>query len=269
MEVNEMRYVLDHDLHIHSGLSTCSNDPLMNGETILAEAKKYNLKQICLTDHFWDETVEGASKWYASQNYEHICMAKPLPQDENIEFLFGCETEMDSDFRVALAPEHYDRFDFVIIPTTHMHMKCCVKPEDFDSIERRTQRWIDRFEALLNMDLPFYKIGVAHLACEYMGFPSRANFLKGFASIPDEEFERLFKKAAEVGIGIELNFAEEDLADAEIIFRPFKIAKKCGCKFYFGSDAHHPESLAKAYERNEKIIDILGLEESDKFYIGK
>ena len=264
-----MRYVLDHDLHIHSGLSTCSSDPEMNPNTILAHAKKYNLKTICLTDHFWDETVEGAPRWYAVQNYAHICEAKPLPQDENVEFLFGCETEFDSDFRVALAPGHYDRFDFVIIPTTHMHMKCCVKPEDFDSVERRTQLWSDRLEALLNMDLPFHKIGIAHLACEYMAFPSRENFLKAFASIPDEEFERLFKKAAEVGVGIELNFGDADLEDGEIIFRPFKIAKKCGCKFYFGSDAHHPEGLEQAVARYEKVIDILELEESDKFYIGK
>jgi histidinol phosphatase-like PHP family hydrolase len=66
-----------------------------------------------------------------------------------------------------------------------------------------------------------------------------------------------------------LNFEEEALRDAEIMFRPFKIAKKCGCKFYFGSDAHHPATLAKAIERYEKIIDILELEESDKFHIGK
>ena len=261
-----MRYILDHDLHIHTGLSTCSNDPDMNKETILEHAKKYNMKQICITDHFWDETVEGAPKWYVPQNYEHISTVLPLPEAEGIEYLFGCETELDHEFRVALAPEHYDRFDFIIIPTTHMHMKVCVKPEDFDSIERRKQLWSARFEAVLNMDLPFHKVGIAHLACEYMGFPSRENFLKAFASITDEEFERLFKKAAEVGVGIELNFEEEALKDAEIMFRPFKIAKKCGCKFYFGSDAHHPKSLEAAVERYEKIIDILGLEESDKFH---
>ena len=98
-------------------------------------------------------------------------------------------------------------------------------------------------------------------------FPSIENFLKAFASIPDEEFERLFKKAAEVGVGIELNFEEEALKDAEIMFRPFKIAKKCGCKFYLGSDAHRPVAFEGIRENFEKIVDMLVLEETDKFHI--
>ena len=35
-------------------------------------AEEMGLKTICLTDHFWDETVEGASEWYKDQNYGHI-----------------------------------------------------------------------------------------------------------------------------------------------------------------------------------------------------
>ena len=56
----------------------------------------------------------------------------------------------------------------------------------------------------------------------------------------------LFKKAADLGVGIELNsfdmnFAEEE---AETVLRPYRIAKKCGCKFYLGSDAHSAAALA-------------------------
>lgn len=267
-----MRYVLDHDLHIHSGLSTCSNDPDMNPQRILAHGVKNRFKQLCLTDHFWDETVEGASRWYAPQNYAHISQARPLPQDENVEFLFGCETELNSDFRLGLALEHFDRFDFVIIPTTHMHMKrSVVKEEDFESIERRAQLWIDRFDAVLNMDLPFHKVGIAHLACEYTGFPTWENFMKVFELIPDSEMERLFAKAAKLGVGIELNGGDMGTApkNMDAVLRPFRIAKKCGCKFYFGSDAHHPQSLDNSIALFEKAIDWLGLEETDKFIIKK
>lgn len=53
----------------------------------------------------------------------------------------------------------------------------------------------------------------------------------------------------------------------EIVSRMFRIAKAQGCKFYMGSDAHHPASLDSAKEAFEYAVDILGLEESDKFFI--
>lgn len=267
-----MRYVLDHDLHIHSSLSTCSNDPEQNPERILAHAKSQGFRTICLTDHFWDSDVPCQSSWYRPQNYEHLCEAKPLPQDENVEFLFGCETELNSDFQLAITPEHFDNFDFVIIPTTHMHMKRhVIKEEDFESVERRAQLWIDRFDAVLNMPLPFHKIGIAHLTCEYLGFPSYDNFILALQMIPDAEMERLFAKAARLGVGIELNGDDmlRAVNDPETQLRPYKIAKKCGCKFYYGSDAHHLKGLVTYLDAMEKVIDLLGLEESDKFHIGK
>ena len=46
-----MRYVFDHDFHIHSYLSTCSNDKEQSAERILKYALDNNLKQICITDH--------------------------------------------------------------------------------------------------------------------------------------------------------------------------------------------------------------------------
>ena len=90
-----MRYSFDHDLHIHSQISSCSNHPEQTTERLLQYAKDNSLSTICLTDHFWDETVDGASDWYRPQNYKHIAAAKPLPQGENTRFLFGCETELN------------------------------------------------------------------------------------------------------------------------------------------------------------------------------
>ena len=55
------------------------------------------------------------------------------------------------------------------------------------------------------------------------------------------------------------------LEELESILRPYKIAKKCGCKFYLGSDAHTQDGFIGAKENFEKIVDLLELEESDKF----
>ena len=43
-----------------------------------------------------------------------------------------------------------------------------------------------------------------------------------------------------------------------------KIAKDCDCKFYFGSDAHHPILLDAAKVKFERMVDELDLSEDDK-----
>ena len=47
------------------------------------------------------------------------------------------------------------------------------------------------------------------------------------------------------------------------------IAKETGCKFYLGSDIHHPHNMPDVMDRFNTVIDILGLTEDDKFIIGK
>ena len=100
-----MKYIIDNDLHIHSKLSACSNDEGQTTERILQYAKDNGLKTICLADHFWDETVKGASGWYMPQDFAHISKAKPLPQADGIRFLFGCETELNKDLTLGLSKD--------------------------------------------------------------------------------------------------------------------------------------------------------------------
>ena len=63
-----MKFKVDHDLHIHSQLSACSRDPEQTTQRLLEHAREDGLTTICVTDHFWDDVVEGASDWYAPQN---------------------------------------------------------------------------------------------------------------------------------------------------------------------------------------------------------
>lgn len=269
-----MRFAIDHDYHIHSQLSKCSSDPEQTPERILQYAKEFGLKKICVTDHYWDSSVEGASPWYKPQNFEHVCASLPLPQADGVEFLFGAETELDRHMRLGMPLSRFDDFDFVIIPTTHLHMEgFTINVCDLESHKRRAELWVDRLDAVLDMELPFYKIGIAHLVCGLFDRRSRADLVKTLDLIPESELERVFAKAARVGVGIELNrddmkhFTEEE---TDSILRPFRAAKRMGCKFYLGSDAHHPkiftEPTMTAFNR---AIDLLGLTEDDKFHIGK
>ena len=83
--------------------------------------------------------------------------------------------------------------------------------------------------------------------------------------------ERLFAKAAEVGMGIELNRDDMIFSNEEedSVLRMFRIAKYQGCKFYLGSDAHTPQWLEGSVPVFERAVEKLGLKESDKYIIPK
>ena len=265
-----MKYTYDHDLHIHSYLSNCSRNPLQTPQTILEYAKKNNLKQVCITDHFWDERVAGASAWYAQHHkFEQISQLLPLPKDDKVEFLFGCETELDKYCTLGLSPERVKEFDFIVIPTTHLHMKgFTLAEEDAENPQRIAKVWVKRVSSVLNMDLPFEKIGLAHLTAIHILRSSREKYLETLSLIPNEAFYKVFKQAQKLGVGIELNAVDMSFAESEadIVLRPYRIAKECKCKFYLGSDAHHPQSFenTKSFQR---AIDLLDLEETDKFSV--
>ena len=194
-----MKFKIDHDYHIHSQLSSCSSDPKQTVERILLYAKENGLSKICLTDHYWDSAVSGASDWYRPQNFDHISQAKPLPQADGIEFLFGCETEMDKLMTVGIPESRFGDFDFIIIPTTHLHMTdFTFSRDDGESNQDRACLWVERLDALLDKPLPFGKIGIAHLACGLINNKSRKDYLETLDLIPEDEMKRLFFKVAEL-----------------------------------------------------------------------
>ena len=262
-----MKFQIDHDYHIHSQLSLCSLDSEQTKENILQYARDNGLSRICVTDHYWDSAVEGPSNWYRPQDYAHISQSLPLPQDRDIEFCFGCETELRADLTLGIPPSRYDDFSFIIIPTTHMHMGGFTVPDTQLSPADRARLWVDRLDAVLHMDLPFHKIGIAHLACNLIFQKSREDYLKALDLIPSEDMVRVFTRAAQVGCGIELNQSDMDFADdeADTVLRMFRVAKDCGCKFYLASDAHHPRDFQNVRTIFARAIDLLGLQESDKF----
>ena len=156
-----MRYVVDNDLHIHSELSDCSRDPEQNKERILRYAQENGLHTICITDHFWDETVSSVPTFpscYALQNYAHISPILPLPQAEGVRFLFGCETEMDYALNVGISPARMPAFDFIVIPITHFHFRgFSLSAEQEATVNSRADACVRRLHAFLDLPLPFHK----------------------------------------------------------------------------------------------------------------
>ena len=212
---------------------------------------------------------EKTARWYRMQNYAHISRALPLPKSDKVEFLFGAETELQHDLSLGVTREMIDQLGFVIIPTTHMHMESLTLTEaQMVSVEGRAGAWISRLDGVLDMDLPFGKIGIAHLACDLIAKP-RENYIRTLEILPEDELCRVFAKAADRGVGIEINqydfMANDD--ELKIIGRIFAIAKSQGCKFYLGSDAHSPSGFNTTKELFDRAINLLDLTENDKFHI--
>ena len=268
-----MRFKIDHDLHVHTNISPCTYDPEQTPENIIKVAKEKGIKVVNITDHFWDSDViynVAQQTWKEGQNFKSISRVRPLPEDDEVKLLFGCEADLDSDDVIGIAEDKYDEFDFIVIATTHFHMMKGEKWAD-RSPEALAKHWIERIDKVLDSNLPFYKVGIAHLACCLIDNRSREQYLTVLDTIPRSEMERVFKKAAERGVGIEINVHDVSFRnDSEIerILPIFRIAKACGCKFYLGTDAHEQEALLYDNETVfARAIELLGLEESDKMDI--
>ena len=262
-----MEFTIDHDLHIHSYLSLCSQNPEQNAENILKYAIENGLKTICVTDHFWDEEVLGASEWYSKQGYENVSKILPLPEGDGVRFLFGCETDMDRFKTLGISRTTIDKFDFVIVPTNHLHMTGVTIERGMISVAERAKFFMERNHALLDMPLPFHKMGIAHLTSCLVTYYGEGTYIELLDSITDSEYSALFERIAASGMGVELNMSMEEIANPSCL-RPYRIARRCGCKFYLGSDAHTPRPLSGAMERFRAVVDALDLTEDDKFVIG-
>ena len=261
-----MRYIADHDFHIHSTVSRCCHDETQTPDAILRYAKKNGFRKICLTNHFWDEDVSSEAEWIEDHNFSFVSSVLPLPEDDRIEFLFGCETDMDFNNVLGVSKERFDCFDFIIVATTHLHLDGNTVRTAIQTPEEAAFHWVDKLENLLIKDLPFHKIGIAHLTT---GHILKSRTTEALSLIPDAVMYDIFNECARKGAGIELNVKTINMNDEEkeILLRPYFIAKECGCRFYLGSDAHKASALAGAKENFEDVIDKLNLKESDKFLL--
>ena len=274
-----MRYIIDHDLHIHTCLSRCAQDFHQRPDRILEYGLENGLHTLCITDHFWDERVPGVKfgseecgsiNAYATQTYDHIRMVLPLPRHEGVRYLFGCETDMDLNYRIGVSPQVAKELDFIIVPTTHLHMRNFSYNEKTDNThKRRAELWVERFQAVLDSGLPLRKVGIPHLTTALFAVnKSWEGVAEALPLITDDQMKHLFGQAAKAGVGIELNFEPfkvEKIMD--IVLRPYRIAIECGCKFYLGSDAHTVGMLQNAMADFNRMIDLLDLTEDQKYIV--
>lgn len=261
-----MRYIADHDFHIHTTLSPCCHDEDQTARRLLRYGEENGFSKICITNHLWDEKVKSVGEWHPDQRYKKIKRILPLPQSEKTLLLFGAEIDMDYNCTLGVSPERYDEFDFMVVSTTHLHLKGYTVEQPIRTPKEASEKWLGRIYALLEKDMPWHKVGIAHLTCGHIMAGRTPEVIK---LLSDDILYDVFGNCAQKGIGIELNIKSLSMTEEErnILLRPYHIAKDCGCKFYLGSDSHKTSALENSKAEFENIITLLSLEEKDKFRI--
>ena len=257
---------ITHDFHIHTHLSPCGKESA-TVENYVANAKKYGIKKLGFADHFWDSNLPALNDFYSTQGYEQLAKIKDdikkFDGDGGVKLYFGCECEYDyKNHDLAITEEIAEKFDYIIVPNSHTHM---TMPKDFyEPYDKHIEFMINSYTDILNSRFAKYITSIAH-PFSAVGCPYGANVLRDMIS--DDTYKRLFTMAAEKGIAIEacvfgLLKKPTNTVDVWNPLRPLKLAKECGCKFTFGSDAHDNE-YHETYHYADKVAEILGLTPDD------
>lgn len=115
-----------HDTHTHNIYSICCTDSSASTEAYIEKAREIGLKVFGISNHLWDESVKGASYWYKNQTITLAEEAKAYirKEREGIRCLFGAEAEYYGCYdRVGMSAEGAKRFDYMLIPHSHLHMR--------------------------------------------------------------------------------------------------------------------------------------------------
>lgn len=235
---------IEHDFHIHTTLSLCAHDSSATVENYVRKAKELGLKKLGFADHMWDSAIPGASEnFYKPQDFAHVAQLRQKIEKatnvDGIKLYFGCEVEYDpSREDIALTEETAKKFDFILVPNSHTHMM--MPTEYYEPKKRHAQFMLNAFKNIVTSPLAKYVTAVAHpfsaVCCPY-----DRRLL--YDMITPQEYRQVFSIAKKADIALEININDyKNCTISEIMDNPslrmLSIAKDCGCKFTFGSDAH-------------------------------
>ena len=257
---------IQHDVHMHTYLSRCSNDPDFLPPAIIKRSKANGIKVLGFTDHFWDKLMPGGdNNVYRNQDYDHVTEIHGMMPEkvDGIKILFGCETEYYGKGRIGISKETAALFDYVIAPTNHT-LTAYAKEEGLTTPGEIARELINRFKEVLSFDVAS---GICHPLLP-LGFMEIGD--KILNSMSREELNECFYMAREKCVSIEMNsctFANnydrgtDGFTDTSFL-RIFRIAKETGVKFHFGSDAHSLADIDRL-QKLQPYIDELELTDDD------
>lgn len=265
------------DLHLHTNLSFCAPDTT-KVSSYLPFCSQENIKRIGISNHL-----------YSNRGVEYILQIKEeldsLQDDrqrsnrfddrlKNIspEILLGCEAELFYGKEPQLTKKDTHHFDYVLIAASHIFNKLeQYKDFDLSNSEKIRDLLIENFQFACHQDLGV-PTGICHPLYPICA-PNQQEILN---IMTDEQLVDCYSLAAKKDISIEIhaclyrNTVEldgEGLSPSYI--RMLSIAKECGCKFHFGSDAHSPDQFVYVHRLLERAAERAGITENDLWHLAR
>lgn len=137
----EKNMKIRHDIHAHTFFSSCSTqDPNASMADFVRKAAELGHSVLGISNHMWDESVPGAAVWYKGQNVDYVLEERWAISEDTlgVKILFGAECEYyGMSQTLGITAETSKKFDYILVPHTHTHMKDRVMAEDKDTVAAR------------------------------------------------------------------------------------------------------------------------------------
>jgi len=252
------------DLHLHTNLSECAPaDTTIN--SYLPFCAPEGIKKIGISNHL-----------YSSKGVEHTLQLKDeiqtLQDSLSVQILLGCEMELFHGREPMLHKENASQFDYVLAAPSHIFNQIHeYENYDLSTSEKIRRLLIENFKHACHLDL-----GVPTAICHPLYpicAPEQQEILDGMT---DEQLEECFTLAARHDKSIEIHAClyrntvtldEEGLSPSYI--RMLSIAKECGCKFHFGSDAHRTQDFVNKHGLLQRAAERAGICEDDLWNLAR
>ncbi|MBR7142490.1 MAG: PHP domain-containing protein [Clostridia bacterium] len=246
------------DLHLHTNLSLCAPSTT-TAESYLPYCEQEGIKRIGISNHLYLHL--GLE--YTLQSCEQI---RALQNRTSVQLLFGCEMELHYGRPPMLDRQSASAFDYVLVAPSHIFNQIHhYRDFDLSTPEKVRHLTIENFKQACYLDL-----GVPTAICHPLYpicAPDQQEILDG---MDDQMLGECYTLAARHEKSIEIHAClyrntvtldEEGLSPSYI--RMLSIAKECGCRFHFGSDAHAPETFIGKHALLERAAQRAGIRWED------
>ncbi|MBQ4353479.1 MAG: hypothetical protein IJC71_01155 [Clostridia bacterium] len=312
----------NHDIHTHNLFSACCRDFRADVPAMIRREEELGVEIFGLSNHIWDERVQGNSGWYGHQTAAHAREAKYAMDayKGSLKLLYGAETEYAylTD-TLGMSCEGAVQFDYLLVPHSHNHMRGFVMADYPDIVAAKEKlareieqkmavsadaaarmanaapaqlideyakefacdreahimkHMINSFESLLE-NKTFIQIAasvpvsIAHpfSPCA-ASMADRPKVLARFVNEYEARILSLCQKAAKMGVAMEINLSATmenggpDYGADHPAVRLYKIMKKAGNRFTFGTDSHGLDALEKIHT-SDAFTKAAGITEAD------
>ncbi len=263
------------DLHLHTNYSLCAPGTTFV-KSFLPHCEQEGIRLLGFSNHIYPKETLEAFQMKASSGVEYaLGIRKEIDElfgKSGVRMLIGGEVETIYGKEPGLKREEAKLLDYILLAPSHIfNFPSEYQHMDLSTPEKARDLLLEQFKraCLLEYDVP---VGICHplypICC-----PWEQEVVDG---ITYDQLKECFLLAAKHNKSIEIHaclYRNGTRLDADGLspsyMRILSVAKECGCKFHFGSDAHAPNEFVGVHSKLELAAQRLGITENDLWEIIK